>query len=169
MTSTTVSSPRHTISLLVSDKPGVLSRITLVFARRGFNIDSLVVSRERENFSRMNIECTGDPKTLQLMLSQLNKIVDVIHARDHYGEDIITKELALIKVNCAAVNRTEILQIADAFKARTVDISDTTMTFEITGESGKLNACEKMFLPYGIQELVRTGKVLMARGEAVTA
>ncbi len=161
---------RHRISLLVSNKPGVLTRIALVFARRGFNIDSLVASTTlSKEFSRMNIEATGDDKTLHLMLAQLNRLVDVIHAVDHVRDSIIQRELALVKVNCLPERRTEVLQITDTFRGQTVDISEETITLQITGNSDKLDAFQTMLAPFGIKELVRTGKVLMSRGMESTA
>jgi acetolactate synthase I/III small subunit len=161
---------QHTISLLVCNRPGALIRIALVFTRRAFNIDSLVVSESKDpRYSRMNIVATGDSKTLNLMLNQLNKLIDVVHAKDYSGSDVIQKELALLKVNCTSENRTEILQIAQAFKCRNVDISDTTMTFQVTGKSSKIDAVRKMFQSYEVLEIVRTGKILMARGDEETA
>jgi acetolactate synthase-1/3 small subunit len=163
-------SNKHTISLLVSNKPGVLTRVALVFARRGFNIDSLVVSQSQDQeFSRMNIEATGDERTLHLMLNQLNRLVDVIHAVDHASDDVIQRELALFKINCSPEARTEVLQIADTFRGQTVDISDETITLQVTGKSTKVDAFKQMMSPFGIMELVRTGKVLMSRGLESTA
>lgn len=161
---------QHTISLLVCNRPGALIRISLVFTRRAFNIDSLVVSESKDpRYSRMNIVATGDKKTLNLMLNQLNKLIDVVHAKDYSNGDVIQKELALLKVSCTNSNRTEILQIAGAFKCRNVDISDSTMTFQVTGKSSKIDAVRKMFEPYNVLEIVRTGKILMARGDEETA
>lgn len=161
---------KHNISLYVENKPGVTIRIALVFARRGYNIESFVGSPSQDpRYSRINIEATGDSRTLHLMLEQLNRLVDVIHAREYSEEDVIQKELALIKVHCDSDSRTEILQIADAFKCRNVDISDTTMTFQVTGSSSKIDAVRKMLDKFGILEVVRTGKVLIARGEEETS
>ncbi len=161
---------QHTLSLLVCNRPGALIRIALVFTRRAFNIDSLVVSESKDPlYSRMNIVATGDAKTLHLMLNQLNKLIDVVHAKDYSNEDVIQKELALLKVSCNNKNRTEILQIAEAFKCRNVDISDSTMTFQVTGKSSKIDAVRTMFEPYEVMEIVRTGKILMARGIEETA
>ena len=161
---------KHTISLLVSNKPGVLTRVALVFARRGFNIDSLVVSQEKSaDFSRMNIEATGDERTLHLMLTQLNRLVDVIHAVDHADDDVIQRELALFKISAGPDKRTEVLQIADTFRGQTIDISDETITLQVTGKSTKVDAFRTMMDPFGILELVRTGKVLMSRGSESTA
>jgi len=161
---------KHTISLLVSNKPGVLTRVALVFARRGFNIDSLVVSQaQTPTFSRMNIEASGDERTLSLMLAQLNRLVDVIHAVDHAGEDVVQRELALFKIRCTPKSRTEILQMAETFRGQTVDIGDDTITLQITGKSAKVDAFHTMMRPFEIMELVRTGKVLMSRGHELTA
>ncbi|MGL1893406.1 MAG: acetolactate synthase small subunit [Spirochaetaceae bacterium] len=156
---------KHSISLYVANKPGVLIRISLVFARRGYNIDSLVVSESNdENFSRMNITATGDPDTLHLMLNQLNRLVDVVHAKEHSDENALQRELALIKVNCTSDLRTDVLQIADVFKARNMDISDNTITFQVTGTSSKLDAFQELLRPFGILELIRSGNLIMARG-----
>jgi len=160
---------QHSISLLVNNRPGVLIRISIVFARRGYNIDSLVVSPTHNGkFARMNIVASGEPKTLEQIIKQLNKLIDVIHAKDHTGETVVEKELALIKVGCRPDQRTEILQIAEHFKAQTVDISDSTLMVQATGNTDKLDALETMLDKYGIKELVRTGKVIMARGAVST-
>jgi len=159
----------HSISLLVNNKPGVLIRISLVFARRGYNIDSLVVSpAHNRQFSRMSITASGDPETLVLILGQLNKLVDVIHATDHTGDVVVQRELALIKVECPAERRTEVLQISEHFKCQSVDISDTTLLLEATGNSDKLDALELILEKYGIVEIVRSGKLVMARGASAT-
>jgi acetolactate synthase-1/3 small subunit len=160
---------QHTISLLVNNKPGVLIRIAMVFARRGYNIDSLVVSPAHNGrFARMNIMASGEPKTLEQILRHLNKLIDVIHAKDHTGETAVEKELALVKVKCPPERRTEILQIVEHFKGQTVDISENTLMLQATGSTERLDAMELMLDKYGILELVRTGKVIMARGEAGT-
>ncbi|MCL1817979.1 MAG: acetolactate synthase small subunit [Spirochaetaceae bacterium] len=169
-TQQTAAVQKHTISLLVSNKPGVLIRIALVFTRRGYNIDSLVVSPSQDPaFSTMNIGATGDSQTLDQILKQLNKLVDVLHARDRTGEDIIERELAIIKLRCGAEVRTDILQIARAFSCEVVDLSDKSVTFQVSGKTEKLDAVNKVFEPYGIMEMVRTGKLLMARGEKATS
>lgn len=161
---------KHTISLFVSNKPGVLIRISLVFARRGFNIDSLVVSESPDPaFSTMNIVATGDASTLDQILKQLNKLVDVIHARDRTDEDIIQREMAIVKVRCAPEVRTDILQIAQAFNCEIVDLSERSVTLQMTGKTEKLDAVNSVFEPYGIMETMRTGKILMARGEEATS
>ncbi len=160
----------HAIGLYVANKPGVLNRIALVFSRRGYNLDSLVVSPARNiDFSHMNIIASGERETLDQILKQLNKLVDVVHARDYADLDIVEKELALIKVRCGAENRTDIMQIGHAFRAEIADISETTITFQVTGPSRKIDGLEKMFEVHGIIEVIRTGKVLMAIGEELTA
>jgi acetolactate synthase I/III small subunit len=160
---------QHTISLLVNNRPGVLIRIAMVFARRGYNIDSLVVSPTHNGkFARMNVVASGELSTLVQILKQLNKLIDVIHAKDHTGETVVEKELALIKVRCRPEQRTEVLQVVEHFKAQTVDIADTTLLMQVTGSTEKLDAMQTMLDKYGILELVRTGKVLMARGEIGT-
>jgi acetolactate synthase-1/3 small subunit len=160
---------RHSISLYVANKPGVLNRITQVFSRRGYNIDSLVVSESQDpGFSQMNIEASGDRETLVQILKQLNKLVDVIHAKDYSFEDVIQKELALVKIECGVERRTEALQVVEAFRARTIDLSPDTITLEALGSTEKLDALKLMLEPFGILEMVRTGKVLMARGRKRT-
>jgi acetolactate synthase-1/3 small subunit len=164
-----VRASQHSISLLVNNKPGVLIRIALVFSRRGYNIDSLVVSPAHNGkYARMNIVASGELKTLEQILKQLNKLIDVLHAKDHTGETVVEKELALIKVRCAPEKRSEILQIAEHFKAQTVDLSENTLMLQVTGGTDKLDAAEMMLDKYGIAEMVRTGKVIMARGETGT-
>lgn len=160
---------QHTISLLVNNKPGVLIRIALVFARRGYNIDSLVVSPSKdERFSRMTITASGDLNILEQIIKQLNKVVDVIHATDHTGDVVVERELALIKLQCLPRTRTELLQISEHFKCHTVDISPESVTLQCTGGTEKVDALFEMVRPYGILEMVRTGKVLMLRGSAET-
>ena len=160
---------KHEISLYVSNKPGVLIRIALVFARRGFNIDSLVVSEAHDPaFSHMNIVASGDMKTYEQILQQLNKLVDVVHAKDNTGQDVVQCELMLIKIQCPPEKRSEILQIAHIFKCETLSLGEYTITLQATGETEKLDAVHKMFDGFGVLEMVRTGKVLIARGEEST-
>ncbi|AFG37722.1 acetolactate synthase small subunit [Spirochaeta africana] len=161
---------KHTISLLVANKPGVLIRISLVFARRGYNIDSLVVSPSHRNeFSSMTIVASGDREVLHQILKQLNKLVDVIHATDRTGEDVIHREMALLKIHCGPEQRAEVLQLAAALACDTVDVSESTIILEITGTSLELDNVSQVMEPYGMLEMVRTGKVLMTRGAEQTA
>ena len=159
----------HAISLLVSNKPGVLIRVALVFARRGYNIDSLVVSPATdEKFARMTIVANGDKETLEQIIKQLNKLVDVIHARDHTGEVMVDKELALIKVQCPIEKRTEVLQIVEYFKAETVDLTEDTLMPQVTGDFARMKSMLVMLNKYGIVDTVRSGKLIMSRGHATT-
>ena len=161
---------KHTISLLVANRPGVLIRISLVFARRGYNLESVVVSPSNDPaFSMMNIVASGDEKTLDQILKQLNKIIDVVHATDRTGEDILQRELALIKISCPQEKRAELLQLVDALKCDTVDLTEKSIILQITGSSERLDSIVKVFESYDILELIRTGKVLMTRGSQLTA
>ncbi|MBT3275594.1 MAG: acetolactate synthase small subunit [Spirochaetales bacterium] len=161
---------KHAISLYVANKPGVLIRISLVFARRGYNIDSLVVSEAHDpDFSRMNIEASGDKRTLDQILHQLNKLVDVVHAKDNTGEDVIAREFTLIKVQCPSELRAEVLLVAHAFESETVDLSEDTITLQISGESRKMDSIHTVFNKYGVLEMVRSGKIIIARGSHRTS
>ena len=160
---------RTTIGLLVNDRPGVLMRISQVFSRRGYNIESLVVSSAHiPHCSRMTITCSGPGDVLNQIILQLDKLVDVIHARDHTDDDAVTRELALFKVSCSVEERTEVLQITEVFRGKTVDISDETLTIEATGTTEKMDALERLLSKFELREMVRTGKVVMARGDEIT-
>lgn len=155
----------HTLSVYVANKPGVLARIAQVFARRGFNIDSLVVSSSVDgNFSRMTITAKGDPLGLQQVIEALRKLIDVLHCVDHTNEDVVVRELALVKVKVSPGERTEALQIADHFGAKTVDLTESSMILMVTGTTDKLDAMIGLVKKFQVIELVRTGKVVMARG-----
>ena len=159
----------HTISVLVRNKPGVLVRVALVFARRGFNIDSLVVNSVLDSeFSRMAITSSGDPETLDQIIQQLVKLVDVVRAIDHTGEQVIEKEMALIKVKCPPENRTAVLQVAEHFKGTTVDFGHEALILQIAGGTEKIDHVIGLLQDFGIADLVRTGKILMARGSDKT-
>ncbi len=159
----------HTLSMYVANKPGVLARIAQVFARRAFNIDSLVVSPTVDgNFSRMTITAKGDAAGLYQIMEATKKLVDVLHCTDHTGENTVDKELALIKLRISPEQRTEALQIGDHFGADTVDLTETSMILMITGDTDKVDAMFKLLKKFKIVELVRTGKVVMARGEEET-
>lgn len=160
---------KHTISVLVHDRPGVLSRIAQVFARRGYNIDSLAVSPSHmEGFSRMTIACQGDPGVLDQIIKQLDKLVDVVRAVEHSAEESVERELALFKISVRPDTRGEILQVVDVFRAKTVDISEDTLTVEVTGATEKIDAFERLTNRFGIQEMIRSGKLVIARGIAST-
>jgi acetolactate synthase-1/3 small subunit len=161
--------PSHTLSVLVSNEPGVLMRICQVFSRRGFNIDSLVVSEGRNvNFSRMTIGISGDPQGLSQIIMQVGKLIDVIHCSEHTFDDSVTKEMILIKILCSPTERSQALQIAEHFAGKTVDLTPTSMIVMLNGDSLKIDAAITMFSQFNIIETVRTGKVVMARGEQPT-
>jgi len=127
---------KHLVSLYVANNPGVINRVAQVFARRGFNIDSMVGSEAHDPaFSHMNIVASGDEKTLGQILKQLNRLVDVVHARDTTGQDVIQRELALIKVRCPAEKRTEVLDIVHTFKCQVVDLTESALTVQVTGKT----------------------------------
>jgi acetolactate synthase-1/3 small subunit len=159
----------HTLSLFVNNKPGVLVRVSLVFSRRGFNIESLVVSPAAEGrFSRMTITCSGAPEDLEQIIKQLQKLVDVVHAIDPPGDASYEVEIALVKLECPLDQRTQILQIAEHFKARVVDYGTDSLILQVHGSSEKLDAFTALLRPFRLTDLVRSGKILMARGERVT-
>jgi acetolactate synthase-1/3 small subunit len=161
--------PAHSISVLVSNKPGALVRIALVFSRRGYNIDSLVVSPTIDNsVSRMNIVARGNPETLAQIIQQLEKLVDVIHAKDHTRQNVVEKELLLLKMLCKVEDRTELLQLCSHFKAHTVDLTENSMIVQITGSSEKIDSMVSLCKKFEIVEFVRTGKIIMMRGEDKT-
>lgn len=159
----------HTISLFVKNEPGVLVRVALVFARRGYNIESLVVSpAARAGFSRMTITCSGDPSILEQMIKQLTKLVDVVHAIDHTHDESYETEIALLKVRCTADNRADILQIAEHFGGKVVDYGTNSIMIRVYGSSEKLDALHGLLTPFDVAEIVRSGKILMARGVETT-
>jgi len=159
----------HTLSVLVNNQPGVLARIAQTFARRGYNIESLVVSPAREpRFSRMTIGARGNPEGLDQIIAQVNKLVDVLHCFDHTFDNAVVKELALVKIKAGPDTRGEALQIAEHFTCKTVDLTETSMVFMATGDAGKIDAMLSMISKFEIVELVRTGRVVMARGDQET-
>ncbi len=161
--------PGHTISLFVNNKPGVLVRVALAFARRGFNIESLVVSPAAEGrYSRMTITTSGPVGVLEQMVKQLAKLVDVVHAIDHTGQSAYETEIALVKLESAIDQRTQILQIAEHYKARVADYGTESLILQVYGSSEKVDAFIDLLRPFRIIELVRSGKLLMARGREVT-
>ena len=162
--------PLHTISVLVRNQPGVLVRVALVFARRGYNIESLVVSPDASSseFSRMTITCSGDPETLEQIIKQVAKLVDVVRAIDHTGQAVVETEIALVKIQAKLDERTVILQTAEHYKAKVVDCSSSSLILRVTGGSEKLDSFITLLRPFGVVELVRSGKILMTRGPETT-
>jgi acetolactate synthase-1/3 small subunit len=156
---------RHTFAVLVENKPGVLARVVGLFSRRGFNIESLVVGEtEDPTTSRMTIVVEGDARILEQVGKQLNKLIEVIKVNDITNEESVDRQLSLIRVAADNTNRQEILQITEIFRCRIVDIGRKSLIVEATGDEVKMQAIIKSLRPFGIIELVRTGKVAMTRG-----
>ena len=156
---------RHTISVLVENKSGVLARVAGLFSGRGYNIDSLnVAETEDRTVSRMTIVARGDDRILEQITKQLNRLVDVIKVSDLTSEDHVERELVLIKVTAQAKNRSEIIQIADIFRANIVDVNPETLIIAVTGDEDKVSAMINMLRPYGIKEIARSGAVATSRG-----
>ncbi len=161
---------KHTVVALVEDRPGVLTRVASLFRRRGFNIHSLAVgATEEEGISRMTIVVDGDNRIIDQVEKQLNKLIDVVQVADLTGEDTVNRELALLKVRCDATNRREVLDLVEIFRAQVVDVSPTSLIVQAVAEEDRLDALVENLRPYGVLEMVRTGRVAMVRGEQVTA
>ncbi len=157
---------QHTIVALVEDRPGVLTRIASMFRRRGFNIASLAVGKsERPGLSRMTFVVDGDQNTVYQVTKQLDKLIDVILVSDISADSIVSRELALVKVKTDPSTRGEVIQIVQLFRANIVDVGTQSMVIEITGEEDKINALSNLLEPFGIIELLRTGRVAMVRGQ----
>ena len=161
---------KHTISVLVENHAGVLSRITGLFSRRGFNIDSLAVGgTEDKTVSRMTIVVEGDAYTVEQLEKQLNKVVDVIKVRTIPQQDLISRELMLIKCTATGRTRSEILDIAKIMNANIVDLTKTTMTLEICDLPDRLDLLEELLKAYNIQEVMRTGTIALQKGGATVS
>jgi len=157
---------KHTLSVLVENKPGVLARVAELFARRGFNIDSLAVgTTERPDISRMTIVVDVAEHSLEQVRKQLHKLINVIEIVDLDPETSVARELVLAKVKVDKDSRSEVIEIVDIFRGNIVDVSPESIIVEVTGSSQKLQAFEDLVRPYGIKELVRTGKVALPRGK----
>jgi len=156
---------KHTLSILVQNQPGVLSRVAALFTRRGYNIESIAVGQtEDPGIARMTIVVEGDTREVEQITKNVHKLIEVLKVTDLTHEDMVDRELALIKVTADAQNRSEILQIVDIFRAKIVDVSEKSVIVEVTGDEGKVDAMIRMLKPYGIKELARTGKIALARG-----
>ena len=159
---------KHTLSVLVEDESGALSRIAGLFARRGFNIDSLAVGpAETQGQSRLTMVVEGDDQTLQQMSKQLDKLVNILQVLDLTRLPAVERELMLLKVSATAPQRSVILDLVQVFRAKVVDVADEALTLEVVGDPGKLVALEKLLQPYGILEIARTGKVALERTSGV--
>jgi acetolactate synthase-1/3 small subunit len=159
---------RHTLSVLVQNKPGVLARTAGLFSRRGYNIESLTVGvTENENISRMTIVVAGDDTVVEQVTKQLNKLIEVIKVSDLTKESYVDRELVLIKVTADSSNRGEIMQLVDVFRARIVDVAAKSLIIEVTGDAGKITALIDTLKQFGIKEIVRTGTLALGRGPKV--
>lgn len=157
---------RHTISVLVENKSGVLARVSGLFSGRGYNIDSLnVAETEDATVSRMTIVARGDDRILEQITKQLNRLIDTIKVTDLTSEEHVERELVLVKVSATSKNRSEIIQISDIFRANIVDVSHETLVISVTGDADKVNAMIDMLRPYGIKEIARSGQVAISRGK----
>jgi acetolactate synthase-1/3 small subunit len=156
---------KHTIAVLVENRFGVLSRVAGLFSARGYNIESLSVGETLDaSVSRMTLVVHGDEFVIEQVMKQLHKLIDVIKVIDLTHEDHVERELVLVRVNAEPQLRAEILRTADIFRAKVVDVTPTTFTLEVTGDESKIDAIIELLRPMGIQEVVRTGKVAIARG-----
>jgi acetolactate synthase-1/3 small subunit len=160
---------RHVLSILVENKPGVLSRITGLFARRGFNIDTLAVGpTDDDAISRITLTLDGAVHQMDQVTKQLHKLVNVLKIRDLEPEETLARELALFKVAVEGSTRTEVIEICDIFRAKIVDVSRRAVVAEITGTQEKIEAFERLLRPFGLVEMARTGEIAISRGRTET-
>ena len=165
MTASKEAAQTHILSVLVENRSGVLVRVAGLFARRGYNIDSLSVAVTQDpEISRMTIVVSGDDLVLEQVKKQLNKLIDVIKVVDLSGEESIEREMALIKVSAPNDTKAEIMRIVDIFRGKIVDVGTGTLTIEVTGSNDKIRAIEKLLRPFGIKEMARAGRIGLIRG-----
>jgi acetolactate synthase I/III small subunit len=156
---------KHTLVAIVQDKPGVLNRMVSLFRRRGFNIDSIAVGHsETPHLSRVTIVVNGTTATVEQVRKQLDKLIDIVKVFDITGEKINGRELALIKVKATSATRSEIIEMADIFRANIVDVATDSLTIEITGDEEKIDSIIKLLSGFGIKEIAHTGRIAMVRG-----
>lgn len=159
---------RHTIAVIVENRSGVLARVSSLFGRRSFNIDSLSVGpTDNPDYSRMTISVEGDDEILEQVVKQLSKLINIIRVSELVPQDSVERELALIKVNADKEARAEVMQLVSAFRAKIIDVSTKSMIIEVTGDSQKIEAMERLLRQFGIKEVARAGKVSMIRGSTV--
>jgi len=157
---------KHTLSVLVENKPGVLARVAELFARRGFNIESLAVgTTEKLDISRMTIVVDVEEHSLEQVRKQLHKLINIIEIIDLDPDTSVAREMVLAKIKVDGDNRSEVIEIVGIFRGNIVDVSRESIVVEVTGNASKLRAFEDLLRPYGIRELVRTGKVALPRGK----
>jgi acetolactate synthase I/III small subunit len=160
-----LSGRKHILSILVENKPGVLARVAGLFSRRGFNIDTLAVGpTDDPSVSRITLTLDGAVHPIDQVTKQLHKLVNVLKIRDMEPEETVAREMAMFKVSSAVENRAEIIQFAEIFRAKIVDVARRTMTIEVTGSAEKIEAFERMIRPHGLVEMVRKGEIAIARG-----
>ncbi|CAN5185196.1 acetolactate synthase small subunit [soil metagenome] len=160
---------RHILSLLVENKPGVLARISGLFARRGFNIDSLAVGpTDDDQISRITLTVDGAAHPIDQVTKQMHKLINVIKIRDLEPNEAVARELALFKVSADGDGRGQIMEYAEIFRGRIVDVSKRSVTVEVTGPDDKIEAFEQMVRPFGLIEMVRTGEIAVSRGRTAT-
>ncbi|MGG6296459.1 acetolactate synthase small subunit [Leptolyngbya sp. AN02str] len=159
---------KHTISVLVEDEVGALTRITGLFARRGFNIESLAVGpAEQSGVSRLTMVVPGDDRAIEQLTKQLYKLINVLKVQDLSETPCVERELMLMKVNATSATRSEIIELSQIFRARVVDVGDDSLTLEVVGDPGKMVAIEQLLSRFGIREIARTGKISLARESGV--
>ncbi len=159
---------KHTISVLVQDESGVLSRISGLFARRGFNIESLAVGpAEQEGISRITMVVPGDDQAIEQLTKQLYKLINVLKVNDITEVPCVERELMLMKVNANSTTRSEIIELGQIFRARVVDVAEDSLTFEVVGDPGKMVAIVQVLSRFGIREIARTGKIALTRESGV--
>lgn len=155
---------RHTISVVVQNRFGVLTRIAGLFSGRGFNIDTLNVGpTQNDKISRMTIVVVGNDQVLEQVVKQLNKLVDVLEVHDFKDGDVIDRELILLKVKATSASRSEVMQICDIFRAKIVDVQSARLSIEVTGDQSKIDKFLQLMHPFGIVELSRTGRIALPR------
>ena len=160
---------KHILSILVENKPGVLTRISGLFARRGFNIDTLAVGpTDDESLSRITLTLDGAMHPIDQVTKQLHKLVNVIKIRDLEPSEAVARELALFKVSADGDSRAQVMQFAEIFRAKIVDVHKRSLTIEVTGTDDKIEAFEEMVRPFGLIEMVRTGEIAVSRGRGTT-
>jgi acetolactate synthase-1/3 small subunit len=160
---------KHILSILVENKPGVLTRIAGLFARRGFNIDTLAVGpTDEERLSRITLTLDGATHSIDQVTKQLHKLVNVLKIRDLEPEETLARELALFKVAADGANRAEVMQVCEVFRAKIVDMNRRSMVVEVTGTYEKVDAFERLVRPFGLIEMARTGEIAIARGRGET-
>ena len=163
--SNTPNTVTHTLSVLVEDKPGVLARVAALFSRRGFNIQSLAVGpTEQKNMSRMTIVVTAEETPLEQITKQLNKLINVIKIVEQDDDNMVARQLALIKIRTDSATRGQVIEAVNLFRAKIIDVSTESLTIEATGTQEKLEALLKVLEPYGIRETVQSGVVALSRG-----